>query len=360
MKKAKRWFPVLTALCLLLSSGFTSLAAKQDAYTYTVTFSAGDQGTLRIDDGVSISVEGGGDYSIVRSEDGKTVKITGLTTENHVRFLNSAAVLDADSKYYVKGIRKGGRDNVDLAYFSVERDQDYVVAYGIRGNMVQYTVSYVDQYGNELHPTQTYYGNIGDMPVAAYLYVEGYQPQAYNLTGTLQSDASKNRFVFVYREIEREAPGTTVPGGNTPGGNTPGGNTPGGNTPGGNTPGGNVPGGNVPGGNVPGGNVPGGNQPEGGGGENIPDENLPEGSPKEPEEIVNIDDENLPQGQFGEDGLLGPFVEGTIAAANQDHIRSKWIAIGVGVSAVAFLGAGIFIFLRMGRREREQIDRTED
>ena len=50
--------------------------------------------------------------------------------------------LGEDSKYYVKGVRMGGRDNstVDLAYFRVERDEDYVVAYGIRGNLVQYTV----------------------------------------------------------------------------------------------------------------------------------------------------------------------------------------------------------------------------
>ena len=350
MKRAKRLLPVLTAFCLMLSSGFTSLAAG--AYTYTVTISAGDQGTLRVDDGVSISVEGGGDYEVLRSEDGKTVQITGLTSENHVRFLNSAAVLSNDSKYYVKGIRKGGRDNVDLSYFRVERDQDYVVAYGIKGNMVQYTVNYVDAYGNALYPSQTYYGNVGDRPVAAYLYVEGYQPQAYNLTGTLQSDASKNIFTFVYRQIVVEQPGEPAPGGNEPGGDeTPGGNVPGGGeAPAGNVPGGNVPGGNVPGGNIPGGNVPGGNEPEedvpGGEESDFPESDLPQGQIPDPEEVIDINDEDLPQGGFDDNG--------TIVAANREHIRNKWIAIGVGIAAAAFLGAGLYIFLRMGRSEEKE------
>lgn len=352
MKRAKRLLPILTAFCLMLSSGFTSFAAE--AYTYTVTISAGDQGTLQIDDGVSVSVEGGGDYEISCSEDGKTVTITGLTLENRVRFLNSAAVLGNDSKYYVKGIRKGGRDNVDLSSFRVERDQDYVVAYGIKGNMVQYTVNYVDIYGNALYPSQTYYGNVGDKPVTAYLYVEGYLPQAYNLTGTLQSDASKNVFTFVYSEIVIETPGGGTTGGGTTGGTVPGGTT-GGDTTGGNVPEGGAPGPAVPGGNEPGGpDVPGGDEPEvpnvPGGEQDIPDPNVPQGAgPNQPREEVNIDDENVPQGQFGTDSLLGQFIEGTLAAANRDHIRGKWVAIAVGVLSIAFVGAGIYVFLRMGR-----------
>lgn len=203
MKKAMRVISVLAAFCLMLSASLNCLAAERKGYTYTVTISAGNQGTLGTTDGISISVDGGGEYEIMLEDGGKSVRITGLTAANHVRFLNSAVSVAEDSKYYVKGIRMGGRDDsLDLAYFPVERDQDYVVAYGIRGDMVQYTVNYVDAAGNQLYPPQVYYGNVGDRPVIAYLYVEGYQPQAYNLTRTLQSDASKNIFTFVYTRIE--------------------------------------------------------------------------------------------------------------------------------------------------------------
>ena len=47
-----------------------------------------------------------------------------------------------DEKYYVKGIRLAGRDNntVSATTFRVTGDADYVVAYGIKGNLVSYTV----------------------------------------------------------------------------------------------------------------------------------------------------------------------------------------------------------------------------
>ena len=58
MKAVIRMVSVLTGLCLIFTSSLTCLAAERSAYTYTVTFSAGDQGTLSIADGRSISVTG--------------------------------------------------------------------------------------------------------------------------------------------------------------------------------------------------------------------------------------------------------------------------------------------------------------
>ena len=52
------------------------------------------------------------------------------------------------------------------------------MVYGILGNAVAYTVNYVDTSGRQLAPSETYYGNVGDEPVIAYLYIEGYQTQA--------------------------------------------------------------------------------------------------------------------------------------------------------------------------------------
>ncbi len=355
MKKAMRMFCLLTAFCLLLSASMTCLAAERKPYTYTVTFSAGNQGVLSIEDGMSISVDGGGDYRISLEEDGKLVRITGLTAANHIRFLNSAASVAPDSKYYVKGIRMGGRDeSLDLAYFQVERDQDYVVAYGIRGNMVQYTVNYQDAAGNQIYPSQNYYGNVGDRPVIAYLYVEGYQPQAYNLTRTLQSDASRNVFTFVYSRIV-----TTVPGG----GGTMGGAT--GGTAGG-TAGVTVPGAPAGGGEAP----AGGEAAPGGAGaepvvlvdENVPpqdlgDDETPLGENDtesgEPEDIVDLDEGDTPLGNFE------PDKDGTVAEANSRLWKNTWIAVGIGLVAVIALVAGGLTYRKLRKAGSAQDDSRE-
>ncbi len=353
MKRASRFLSLLTAVVWMVSGVLPVSAAQEPAYTYTVTFSAGTQGTISSDD---ISVDGGGGYEMTC--DGQHVVITGLTTENSVRFLNSAVTLGEDSKYYVKGVRMGGRDNstVDLAYFRVERDEDYVVAYGIRGNLVQYTVYYQDEEGNDLYPPQNYYGNVGDRPVVAYLYVEGYQPQAYNLTRTLQEDAGSNVFIFVYTPI----PTVTVPVPGTPG-VTP---VPSPGTPA-VTP--------VPGAAQPENPAPDENgseedtqQEQGDGQPGTPDENVP-GDPEEqeipdneipqddgPENLVDLDDNETPMGAYE------PGDEGTIAAANREKIRYALLAGGIGLAALIAIAAGVYTYRKMRRAKTGRTGKPAD
>lgn len=64
---------------------------------------------------------------------------------------------------------------------------------------------------------ETAEGNV--VPVAAFRYIEGYEPRAYNLTKTLVSNEAENVFTFVY---------FPVPAGNAPGGGTGSGNAGGG------------------------------------------------------------------------------------------------------------------------------------
>lgn len=111
-----------------------------------------------------------------------------------------------DDKYYVRGFRESAKDNntVGPESFTVTGDIDYVVAYGIAGSTVEYYVNYVDEAGNKLAESDTYYGNVGDKPVVAYEYIDGYYPQARNLTKTLSANASANNFTFVYRKIQQE------------------------------------------------------------------------------------------------------------------------------------------------------------
>ena len=338
---------VLCALCLLVALAVPAPAkaaqsgqAEQTGkpYSYKIRIYAGRQGTV-----------GGGEV----------LEYDSVAYGSRVIFSRNDVQLFDNSKYYVRGLRKSGVDNSEAQQslsFEVTEDQDYVVAYGILGDAVSYVINYQDREGNTLAPSETYYGNVGDKPVIAYLYIEGYRPQAYNLTRTLSENAAENVFTFIYTPIseggggmppaenqtqggETENPGTTV----TPG--TPG--APGETgtvvlppeaiapvAPGGTTgPGGAA----APGGaDAPG---PGGADAPGPGGadapvENVPDEEIPldEG----PEELVDLDDDEVP-------------------LANFFNLSSDARILGVPVAAIVVPGAvliGCVIFLILKRKKR--------
>ena len=142
----------------------------------------------------------------VSIEDGEVCVVSGLHYGEQVVFdIQRGVALQEGSKYYRKGFRVSGEDTnsnrLANPSVTVNGDADYVVAYGIQGETVAYTVTYQDTEGNELYPSAVYYGNVGDMPVVAYQYIEGWQPQAYNLGKTLVADASQNVFDFIYTRI---------------------------------------------------------------------------------------------------------------------------------------------------------------
>ena len=210
MRKFKKLLTALLSASMALS--FSTVSAWAEDYTYTVTFYAGNQGVFSGTQGLQINSKG--DVSISSQED--RISISGLTRGDVVSFdINQGAVsLNEESKYYVQGLRMSGRDNdeqMEEPAFWVTGDEDYVVAYGIRGDMTSYTVNYVDENGNELAPSRTYYGNVGDRPVVAYLYMEGYNPEALTLTRTLSANQADNVFTFEYRTNPVEViPGETV------------------------------------------------------------------------------------------------------------------------------------------------------
>ena len=184
MKKYKKLFvSLLAAAVLTVGSAFSVMAA--DTYTYKVTVYAGNKGTI----------------------DGQEQKeITGLSLGSQV-VLDINSVKVTDDKYYVKGFRLSGRDNEEALAtptIEVDGDVDYVVAYGIKGDMVAYTVNYQDANGKTLADSQTFYGNAGDKPVVAYKYIENYIPQALALTKTLSDNESQNVFTFTYTPGETD------------------------------------------------------------------------------------------------------------------------------------------------------------
>ena len=195
MKAFKKLAAAAAAITFLLSLSILTADAAEapKGYSYQVTLHAGNQGTIGGQDSVTISDL---QYGAQVSFDLSTIQVT-------------------DDRYYVKGVRLSGRDNntVNATAFRVEGDADYVVAYGIKGNLVAYTVKYQDASGRQLAADSTFYGNVGDKPIVAYKYIENYVPQALALTKTLSVNEAENVFTFVY--TPGEAGTITIPGADT-------------------------------------------------------------------------------------------------------------------------------------------------
>lgn len=192
---------ILIVICMIAALALPALAADTSAdapadtsseatYSYTVRIFPGDKGTIdgKKDPIVEV-VEPGYEWSGSDFDYGER------------------AASDTD-KYYVRGIREAGRDNNTTnnlinPSFTVNRDIDLVVAYGVKGSDVTYKINYVEYGTNKkLIDPRTYHGNIGDKPVVAYLYIDGYVPQYKNVTGTLDADPTKNEWTFYYIDAD--------------------------------------------------------------------------------------------------------------------------------------------------------------
>ena len=323
MKKWKRLLVSLLTVSMTLGASTMSVMADDTTpYTYKVTLSAGNKGTIN------------GQNKIEQ---------TNIASGSTVTFnLNDIQV--TDDRYYVKGIRLSGRDNDEALAapaFTIDGDADYVVAYGIKGNMVAYTVNYQDASGNSLAESQTFYGNVGDKPVVAYRYVENYIPDALALTKTLSDNESENVFTFTYtpgatdRIVETTTTvTTTVPGTETPAGaagttgatgttgaaaGTGTGTTAGGTTAGGTTVGGTTTGGTA------GGTTNADNS------QDTTDDTTTAPDEQTPKSLVDLDDEDTPKGNIDA----------------KDKTSKTPIAAGIGIIVVAVTAlAGLIVFLK--------------
>ena len=195
----KRWKKALVSLltgCLVCGMMPVNADAAQtqpaEGYGYTITLSAGNKGEFK--DGSEKFILTGLQYD--------STETTIIFSTNQL----NEKITVPDERYYIKGVRLSGRDNdtavLDATTSSpivrVTGDADYVVAYGVKGEQVKYIVQYQDANGNTLAPSQEFYGNIGDKPIVAYQYIDGYIPQALALTKTLSANEAENIFTFVY------------------------------------------------------------------------------------------------------------------------------------------------------------------
>jgi hypothetical protein len=214
----KNWKRALIGLLSIgvMAGSFPATLFAAGEYTYTVRFYAGNRGTfagtgcVEVDNAVS-----GSDYSITTQDSNGTILVTGLKAGDRVSCYaarTDAMNLSEGDLYYVKGVRLSGQDNstVGMSSFLVEGDADYVAAYGVLGDKTSYTVNYQDENGKTLADSETFYGNVGDRPVVAFRYIDGYEPKAYNLTKTLVSNAEENVFTFTYKLIPTDGGTTTT------------------------------------------------------------------------------------------------------------------------------------------------------
>lgn len=304
----KKWKKIITsvltiALLVSLSAGST-FAAEKETYKYTVTFYAGNQGTFAGTAGLSVD-----NAAAVVTQSGDQIKVSGLEAGDVVSFNAQGAVAMKEAgKYYVQGVRLSGRDNdtVAASVFTVNEDADYVVAYGIRGNVTAYTVNYQDRNGNVLSESDIFYGNVGDKPVVAYKYIEGYAPEVLGFTKTLSENEAENVFTFVYEKLpEPTVEEIVVPGQpGTEGGTTgEGGEGTTGTDTGTDTPGTDAPEADTPGTDTPG----------------------TEGDEPQNDPIVDLDDEETPLGNVDIDddqtgipmiGMIAIVIIALVALAN--------------------------------------------
>ncbi|MBQ8994414.1 MAG: MucBP domain-containing protein [Oscillospiraceae bacterium] len=180
----KRMFGALLLLILLLSIS-PCIYAEEYKEKFTVTVDGGSHGAFATGDTVVLSYERTG---------------TGLW--NSTEFRNNYPItLDSD-KYYLKGFHISGHSE-DTANVTVDRDLMIVDYYGVKGDQVAYYVEYKDRQGNAIADTEELYGNVGDKPVVAFKFIDGYTP--YNTFAFTTSEGLKKgdpiTFTFVYDKV---------------------------------------------------------------------------------------------------------------------------------------------------------------
>lgn len=199
MKRVRTVFISLLLLSVMMFCQ-TAFAEEDTDYTYTIKVYAGNAKIGKLTGG-GVTVASGSGASI--DYNGDCVVVSGLKFGDVVYINAQDAAEVVDSRYYVRGITQAGREESERTEgtFRVEGDRDYVAAYGIKGDMVAYTVQYVDADGNELLATDTYYGNPGERQYVSSRYVDGYMPQAFNLVKTLSANEAENIFTFRYAPV---------------------------------------------------------------------------------------------------------------------------------------------------------------
>jgi hypothetical protein len=200
---------LMFAVCFTMAMTL-NITAKAD-YFYKITIVIGGTGNERasfVDDMSDVLTIESINATVNKDATGNLV-IENLAYNDKIVFNPQAAVaiqpdikIDADgnqvpfSKYYVKGMRRSGaNDVVTASSFNVTQDDSFVIAYGV-GAVIPYTVKYVDGAGNALAEDAIFFAAKGDELYIPHKYINGYVPNAYNIhCPSLQEN---DEFVFTY------------------------------------------------------------------------------------------------------------------------------------------------------------------
>ena len=177
----KKLFCMVFILAMIFMLVMTSAFA---ATQYKVVVDGGSHGTFGGKDSVTLYFNGQG---------------TGLW--NSTEFLSSYPISYDSDKYYIKGFHISGHSE-DVSTLQVTQDYVIVAYYGVKGDQVPYYIEYIDTTGKTIANKETRYGNVGDHPVIAFKYIEGYTP--YNTLSFTTSEGLKagqpKTFTFIYEE----------------------------------------------------------------------------------------------------------------------------------------------------------------
>lgn len=183
MKRINKITGLILSMTLVLGLAATfpmaAKAAESQPYTYTIKIilgGTGEEGAKFVGTDSDCITVGGLNYGDEFIFDPKVkVEISPVTTKdeagNEVYY----------SKYYVKGMRRSGsNDTVSSSAFTVTQDETYVIAYGV-GEVVPYTVRFIDESGNRLLDDATYYGAEGEEVYVPHRYIDGYVSNTDNI-----------------------------------------------------------------------------------------------------------------------------------------------------------------------------------
>ena len=176
MKKIlSKLFAIALPLCLVF------LPVHAAPYTYRITIYGGLQGTVNGQEKLVVDLPMGSQWNA-----------------------NDYDVVPNDDRYFCNSdFEIAGQEGTPLFVFEVTSDVDIVPVYHLKGDLVEYRVQYLHSGDNAvLLPQQTFFGNIGDKPVVAYRFLEGYIPTTYAETKTIVEDPAQNTFTFYYLTVE--------------------------------------------------------------------------------------------------------------------------------------------------------------
>jgi len=196
----KKFLRAVLSAALIFFVTVSMIPTAFAAGSYTITFSAGDKGTLKqaLYDSYAAS------YSVTRTASGN-IKIV-VPAGSNMPDLPTAADVDLGSntaKYYVSS----GWEPKEA---TVTKNATYVVSYGAIVNGVEYTVRYVDAAtGNDVASPVIATGNVGDTMNFTAKNVGGYTYNGYSKSMVLSSDSKGNVLTFNYTVSGTPAPAPT-------------------------------------------------------------------------------------------------------------------------------------------------------